>query len=270
MRSRSSPSSTTPTPTRGTRRPRRSSRRSPRPTTSSVTPPSAPSTTRCARWSPPASVPTVPADSGPADSGQADSAAAVSRSGSIPTAAGSATSSATCSVVAADVANGVPQRGLAARSRSRDRVAHPVRRRGARRHLDGAVPRRSVVLDLRRIRRRARHDAGDVSRVPRHRNGRRQPGTVLVLAGVPHLWRAGPDHPHPVPHVRRSRRRGAGARGEGAHPRGRRRRAAHPGQGSRCRGRQRRSARRPLRDRGRARAPAVRAFRRTTSRCDSR
>ena len=50
----------------------------------------------------------------------------------------------------------------AARPRSRDGTAHPVRRRDPRCHLDGAIPRRGDVLDVRGFGRGAGHDAGDV------------------------------------------------------------------------------------------------------------
>ena len=143
-----------------------------------------------------------------------------------------------------------PQRG----PRPRDRVAPAVRRRDPRRHVDGALPRRRDVLDVRGFGRGAGHDAGDVPRVSRRGHGCRQPGPVLVLAGLPDVRRARPDHPQPVPDVWWARGRGARPRGEGPDPGGRRRRAAHPGEGPRRRGCERRSARRSLRHRARARA----------------
>ena len=149
----------------------------------------------------------------------------------------------------------------AARPRSRDRVAPAVRRRDPRRHVDGAVPRRRDVFHVRGLGRGAGHDAGDVSAVSRRGHHRRQPGPVLVLAGVPHVRRARPGHPDTVPHVQRLGGRGPRPRGEGADPGGCRRRATHPREGPRRRGRQRRPARRPLRDRARARSRAVRSQR---------
>ena len=58
--------------------------------------------------------------------------------------------------------------GPAARPGPRDRAAPVVRRRGARHHVDGAVPRRRDVLDVRGLGRRAGLDARDVPRVSRH------------------------------------------------------------------------------------------------------
>ena len=123
------------------------------------------------------------------------------------------------------------------------------------RHEHGAVPLRRGVPHVSRQRRRAGYVARDVPAVPRRGHDRGRPGSVLVLAGVPHVRRARPGDPEPVPDVSRPRRRGARPRGEGAHPGRRRRRAAHPREGSRRRRRQRRSAGRPLRRRARAPHP---------------
>ncbi len=73
------------------------------------------------------------------------------------------------------------------------------------------------------------NDAGDLPRVPRRRYGRRQPGPLLVLTGVPHVRWPRSDHPDPVPDVCRARRRGARPRGEGADPGGCRRRRSASG-----------------------------------------
>ena len=72
--------------------------------------------------------------------------------------------------------------GSATRPGSRDRTAPRLRRRRARHHLDGAIPRRRDLFDVRGFRCRARFDAGDVPPMPRYRFDRGRPGTVLVLA----------------------------------------------------------------------------------------
>ena len=87
--------------------------------------------------------------------------------------------------------------GSAARAGSRDRAAPVVRRRRSRRHEHGSVPRRRDVLDVPGLGRRARHHPRDVSAVPRQRIDRGRPGSVLVLAGVPDVWRARPGHSRP-------------------------------------------------------------------------
>ena len=142
--------------------------------------------------------------------------------------------------------------GSPARQRPRDTVAPRLRRRRARHHDVGVVHGRGVVLDVPRFRRRARHGARDVPAVRWLGRDRGRPGPVLVLAGVPELRWARPDHPDAVSHVSRPRRRGAAAHGQGAHPRGRRRRATHPREGPR-RGRcERRRGRRSVRRRARS------------------
>ena len=135
----------------------------------------------------------------------------------------------------------------ATRSGPRDRAASLVRRRRARRHEHGSVPRRRDLLHVQRLRRGTGYEPGDVSGVSRQRIDRDRPGPVLVLAGVPHVWRPRPGDPHAVPHVSRPGCRDAGARGEGARSRGRDRRSAHPGEGPRRRGRERRTVGRPVR-----------------------
>ena len=128
---------------RRTRRPRSASRRSPPRTTCSATPRSARSTTRSGAWSRRASVPAVRAASVPA--------AAVG-----PGVPVRQSTSASRRRLRRPPRQPVRRRGAARRSPRRDRpaarpgprdrAAPPVRRRGARRHQHGAVPRRRDVL----------------------------------------------------------------------------------------------------------------------------
>ena len=74
----------------------------------------------------------------------------------------------------------------------------------------GSAPTRRARRATVRARRRER--SRDVPAVSRQRFDRGRPGTVLVLAGVPHVWRARPGDPDPVPDVSRPGRRDAGAR----------------------------------------------------------
>ena len=169
-RSRSSPSSTTPTRIRGTPRPRSASRRSPRRTTCSVTRRSAPSTTRSARWSRPGVGPDGAGGFGPGGFGGGGG-----QTFRFETDGGG------LGDIFGNLFGGGGRRRArardrsAARPRSRDRVAPAVRRRDPRRHVDGAVPRRRDVLHVRGFGRGAGHDAGDVPAVSRR--GHRSPTT---------------------------------------------------------------------------------------------
>ena len=115
-----------------------------------------------------------------------------------------------------------PRRGPGrspARQRHRDRAPPRLPRRGARHHhlgehhVGGAVPR------VQRHRRQARHLPRALSHVQRRGFGRRRPGTVLVLRGLPHLRWPRQRGQGQVQELQGPRHRGAPAHGEGAHPR---------------------------------------------------
>ncbi len=245
-RTASWPASCTPTPTPTTRRPRSGSRRSRRPTTSSVTRPSARSTTRCARLGPMGG---MGGPGGWVASADRAEPTATSRSPTRRTSATCSAGSSTAAVGGVAVARPVAWSWSPAGRRSRGRAA-PVVPRRRQRGRDLGQPRvRGDVLDLSRQRGQAGHRADGLPALPRPRRARRQPGLLLVQ--------------HAVPRVRRSRARSSptrappataggrapSPRGQGPHPRRRARRSAHPAQGPRWSRPQRWSAGRPLRRR---------------------
>ena len=76
-----------------------------------------------------------------------------------------------------------------------------------------------AVLGVRRHRREAGHASRRVRHVRRLGRGRRRPGPVLVLAGVPHLWRSRQRRQGQVQALQGPRHRGPPAHGEGARSR---------------------------------------------------
>ena len=124
------------------------------------------------------------------------------------------------------------RRRSASRGRRPGRADPRLRRRGARHDDDAAPHERRPVLDVRRLGGPSGHGAQAVPAVRRSRRHRRQPGPVLVLHAVPPLRRLGHRDRGSVPDVPGFRRREAGPRGAGAHPRRRLRRADDPAQGS--------------------------------------
>ena len=130
------------------------------------------------------------------------------------TPADSATSSATSS---AGVGGGRPARPRApgrppARPRPRDRAPPRLPRRGPRHHHVGEHHRRSTVLGVRWLRRQARNCSRCLHHVWWVGRGRRRPGPLLVLAGVPHLRRSGCRREGQVQALQGSWHRGAPAR----------------------------------------------------------
>ena len=117
----------------------------------------------------------------------------------------------------------------AARCGSRDRAAPRLPRRRPWCDDDRVVHRGRGVLGVPRQRRGAGHADRHVPRLWRLGSGRGGPGSVLVLAGVPHLRRARHAHHHAVPPVPRPRRRGPSARREGEDPDRRQRRRSASG-----------------------------------------
>ena len=101
----------------------------------------------------------------------------------------------------------------AARSGPRDRAAPAVRGRDPRSDVDGAFRADATCSTCAGSGADAGHDARDVPRVSRRGDHRRQPGTVLVLAGVPDVWRPrARSSPTPCPTATASASRCAPAR----------------------------------------------------------
>ena len=125
-----------------------------------------------------------------------------------------------------------PQRP-AARPGPRDRAAPRLPRRRARRHHHGEHHADAPCSVCGGSGRRAGHVPETCARRAAAPARSRSTRAVLVLAGVPDVRRARAGRHGPVPDVQRPRRRGAAARGEGAHPGRCRRRAAHPREGPR-------------------------------------
>ena len=90
------------------------------------------------------------------------------------------------------------------------------------------------VLHVRGVRCPAGHHAQDLCHVSGSWSHGRQPGAVLLLLTVPHVWWRGADHRVPVQHVPRQRHRTSPSRGQGAHPGWCRSRPTHPDQGPGC------------------------------------